>query len=664
MCSGSKNSAKFNVFPLHFVENCSIVHTYSFCLSDCLFICFCNPFCVMYYVGAPAPQTGRYSNMLQNDLCAETYLPNTESPSSATPTSLSPGQCPTVTCQSTAIPTVASAVPSANEFGTISAVLLVFLFIATFALIIVSILLLKSRRRRQHSFQHQQLRTSHEYSVAQTHHKSDPTPTYSPPVSLSPSPVGSMSGHNKARPRTMSESSNYATPVQKSERNGSRKNIVRPSRPYEKVQLDHTSPDHIDPNYDAIYDKVQEPDQLQLYAEPSQVQVQTVKCMPKLSTTNCIYEEPFNPEKLLEGDTVAADVAVNEKRMSRLPALYEEPPPLARDEGPRLINPAKLDWENKTKVGEGQFGDVYVADLLSEPTQRVAVKTLKATTNDENRKSFEKEVKFMSRQHHAHVVKLLGICDSQGFIAMVMENMENGDLHSYLAGRSLLLKPKADGPLNDKRLSLPTLVRMMQHVAAGMEYLSANAYVHRDLAARNCLVGSDLTIKLGDFGLTCHLYDRVYYRVVGRAVLPLQWMAPESFYGQFSVASDVYSFGVTCWEILKMCKEGPFADLDPSELINATVRARNNSEERPTLVVPSICPKPVEALLWDCWKMDPQQRPSFSHLNAELHKIATLMLVGWAWRIQRQCCSYNVDVSLDAGRRCFTAIGSWCVFLN
>ena len=71
----------------------------------------------MYYVDTPAPQTGRYSNMLQNDLCAETYLPNTESPSSAT-TDRSPGG----TWPGTSTTGLAGIALSANKFGAVAAV--------------------------------------------------------------------------------------------------------------------------------------------------------------------------------------------------------------------------------------------------------------------------------------------------------------------------------------------------------------------------------------------------------------------------------------------------------------------------------------------------------------------------------------------------------------
>ena len=49
-----------------------------------------------------------------------------------------------------------------------------------------------------------------------------------------------------------------------------------------------------------------------------------------------------------------------------------------------------------------------------------------------------------------------------------------------------------------------------------------------DLASRNCLVGSAYTIKISDFGMSRNLYSSDYYRIEGKAILPIRWMAWES----------------------------------------------------------------------------------------------------------------------------------------
>lgn len=106
-------------------------------------------------------------------------------------------------------------------------------------------------------------------------------------------------------------------------------------------------------------------------------------------------------------------------------------------------------------------------------------------------------------------------------------------------------------------------------VAEALAFLASQKHVHRDIAARNCLgkifnnrtqlrkdvllcccmclascnpVGTGLQVKIADFGMARSFSsDKEFYKVEGKAVLPIRWLAPESLlYGLFSTASDVW----------------------------------------------------------------------------------------------------------------------------
>lgn len=62
-------------------------------------------------------------------------------------------------------------------------------------------------------------------------------------------------------------------------------------------------------------------------------------------------------------------------------------------------------------------------------------------------------------------------------------------------------------------LTQSQMLHIAQQIAAGMVYLASQHFVHRDLATRNCLVGENLLVKIGDFGMSRDVYSTDYYRV-------------------------------------------------------------------------------------------------------------------------------------------------------
>ncbi|XP_034738206.1 discoidin domain-containing receptor 2 isoform X4 [Etheostoma cragini] len=289
----------------------------------------------------------------------------------------------------------------------------------------------------------------------------------------------------------------------------------------------------------------------------------------------------------------------------------------------------------KEKLGEGQFGEVHLCeadgmqefmnkeflfDIPEDVPVLVAVKMLRSDANKNARNDFLKEIKIMSRLKDPNIIRLLAVCIYSDPLCMITEYMENGDLNQFLS------RHEPEGQLallsNAPTVSFNNLCYMAAQIASGMKYLSFLNFVHRDLATRNCLVGKNYTIKIADFGMSRNLYSGDYYRIQGRAVLPIRWMSWESILlGKFTTASDVWAFGVTLWEILNFCKEQPYSQLTDEQVIENTGEFFRDQKRQIYLPQPVLCPDSLYKIMLSCWRRNTKERPSFQDIHRALLEI-------------------------------------------
>ncbi|ESO05602.1 hypothetical protein HELRODRAFT_186940 [Helobdella robusta] len=245
----------------------------------------------------------------------------------------------------------------------------------------------------------------------------------------------------------------------------------------------------------------------------------------------------------------------------------------------------------ETRLGQGQFGEVWKGKWFNKP---VAIKAMKFGSMQPEK--FLEEAKVMKQLKHSKLVALLGVCSDQQPFYIVTELVSKGSLLQFL---------RTD---EGKSLIILELINISSQVAEGMLYLEMKKYVHRDLAARNVLVGSDNAVKIADFGLTAKIMDLDRGDLMKNDLVPIKWTALEALYRkQFSTKSDVWAFGILLVEITTY-GQTPYKDMNSKE----TLAFLESGKRHPK---PAHCPEELYEEMMKCWNKNPDDRPTFEHLN-------------------------------------------------
>jgi len=231
--------------------------------------------------------------------------------------------------------------------------------------------------------------------------------------------------------------------------------------------------------------------------------------------------------------------------------------------------------------------------------------------NKEAIKEIKCEMEVMSSCRHKNIVKLIGICDLNRKLAIVMEFCAKGTLFHVMHEQHF-------------KFDWDIFFSFLKQALKGLLVMHNNVplILHRDIKSLNILVTDNLQLKLTDFGLSRRTSDSNKSTFTSTKGTPL-YMAPELFsMNSYTAASDIYSMGIVFWEMVTRVLTGkykePYAEFDLPKGSNSllVLMYQVGSGRRPS--VPNGTPYLLAELLNEVMRGEPTGRPSLQDFRSRV----------------------------------------------
>ena len=198
-------------------------------------------------------------------------------------------------------------------------------------------------------------------------------------------------------------------------------------------------------------------------------------------------------------------------------------------------------------IGEGGFGDVYLAEQTEPVKRKVALKILKGGMDTKQVISrFRSEQQALARLDSANIAKIFdGGTTGAERPYFVMEYVDGAPITQHC--------DELQFGVNDR-------VKLMVAVCRSVEHAHLRGIVHRDLKPSNILVtsqpGEETQVKVIDFGIAKATSDplttQTFFTKMDQFVGSPEYMSPEQLNPEATIdhRSDVFALGTLLYELL------------------------------------------------------------------------------------------------------------------